>query len=239
MQYRIADLFVEMNPQHDPLKSQSLPWLSTSNERSDSIATIDESEYVILRNKHPNASDGLLEYMYTASKFYSDLIEHKGIFVHASAVAMDGKAYLFSAASGTGKSTHTALWKKVFGDRAVILNDDKPAIRLLEDQIYAYGTPWSGKTDLSKNMRVPLQGICFLVRGTENHISPISPHTAIPKLLEQTLLPNDANRMNQLLDIVQEILERIPFYEMKCNMDPSAARLSYETMVKGVITNEN
>jgi len=231
--YRIADLNVEMLPRHNPLKKQSLSWQFDYIGNSDSNANLYENEYDFLRARHSDLSDGLLEYMYTASKFYSDLILHQGIFIHASAVAVDEKAYLFSAPSGTGKSTHTALWTKVFGERALILNDDKPAVRIVEDQIYAYGTPWSGKTDQSINRRIPLQGICFLSRGEKNKINRISPSKAIPKLLEQTLLPDDKTRMNLLLDTVQELMLRTPIFEMQCNMDPSAAVLSYETMLKG------
>lgn len=91
-----------------------------------------------------------------------------------SAVALDGQAYLFTAPSGTGKSTHTRLWREVFGERAVMVNDDKPLIQVREDAIYVCGTPWNGKHNLDSNQKVPIKGICLLERGTVNHIETIS-----------------------------------------------------------------
>ena len=82
------------------------------------------------------------------------------------------RVFYIKGGSGTGKSTHTALWLKNFAPRASIINDDKPAIRIQKDGIFVYGTPWSGKTDQNKNVKVPLQGIAFLERGEENSITP-------------------------------------------------------------------
>ena len=148
-----------------------------------------------------------------------------------SAVVMDGRAYLFSADSGTGKSTHTALYRRYFGDdRVRILNDDKPAIRLEDGVFYAYGTPWSGKTDLNLNLRVPLGGICLLERGQNNEIAPMPARKALFRLLQQTRRFEDKTKMDKVLYLLDRLLQTTPIWVMKCNMDPDAARVSYEAM---------
>ena len=88
------------------------------------------------------------EYTWFGYRFYCELIHHSGFFLHASAVSLDNRAYLFSADSGTGKSTHTGLWLEYFGKgRAFLINDDKPALRKGDSGYLACGTPFSGKHD--------------------------------------------------------------------------------------------
>ncbi len=232
--YKIAELFVQMNPEHEPLLSQSKPYLSSESADRNCVITVSPETYASYKRRFPDATDSLIEYMETGSVFYRTLLSHSGFLLHSSAVVYNDKAYLFSAPSGTGKSTHTSLWLKEFPG-AQILNDDKPAIRIFEDGIYVYGTPWSGKTDLNLNKKVPLQGIAFLERGEENKIEPMSGMKALSNLLNQTVRPGQKESANALLDLMNDILKRVPIYKLTCNMDPSAARVSYEIMSKGEI----
>ena len=73
------------------------------------------------------------------------LLERNVLMMHGSTVAVDGQAYLFTAACGTGKSTHTRLWREAFGSRAVMVNDDKPFLKVTGGSVLAYGSPWTGK----------------------------------------------------------------------------------------------
>jgi len=151
--------------------------------------------------------------------------------LHASAVVYEDKAYLFSAPSGTGKSTHTTLWRKVFGeDNTFMLNDDKPVIRIKDGKVTVYGTPWSGKTDQNKNIGVPLQGICFLERSKENRIESISAKDAAFGILNQTIRPADGKNMSKLLDLLDRLLQQTTVYRMGCNMDDDAAHTAYNGM---------
>lgn len=170
------------------------------------------------------------EYMWTGYEFCRKLLKYDGFVLHASAVAYNGKAYLFSAPSGTGKSTHTALWEKVFGSDAFIINDDKPALRLNDEKIYVYGTPWSGKTDKNKNVGVPLGGVCFLSRSPSNHIEKADTKSAIYMLLSQTLRYPSQEFMGTLLDFMDKNLPNIPVFRMGCNMKDEAAIMAYEFM---------
>ena len=152
--------------------------------------------------------------------------------LHSSAVIMDGRAYLFSAPSGTGKSTHTGLWQEVFGEKAQILNDDKPAIRALEDGVFAYGTPWSGKTDMNINVKAPIAGICFLERSENNWIERVDSNTALAGILNQTIRPFEMKGMDLLLSHIEKVITNVPVFKMGCNISHEAAIMAHREMSK-------
>lgn len=148
---------------------------------------------------------------------------------HGSVVAVDGAAYLFTASSGTGKSTHTRLWRELLGDRAVMVNDDKPLIHVTDaGKAVVYGTPWNGKHRLGCNMEAPLKAICLLERGEENRIRRIDRMEAYPMLLQQMYRPASSIAMKQTLALIDRM--KVAYYRLACNMDISAAELAYETM---------
>ncbi len=229
--YLIAELFIQMEPKYEPLLSRSAPYLS--NKSADCIAdiTTTEESYRWFEKKYNTNDRALIEYMATGAEFYEMLLNHSGLLLHSSAVEYEGCAYLFSAPSGTGKSTHTSLWLKEHPG-SVILNDDKPAIRILSDGIYVYGTPWSGKTDLNLNRKVKLRSICFLSRGKENKIQEADSLFSIRNILEQTVRPRSSAKKVELMNLIDRLVREIPIYRMECNMDPEAARISYQTMSK-------
>ena len=151
--------------------------------------------------------------------------------LHASAVAMEGKCYLFSAPSGTGKSTHTKQWQKYFGaERALIINDDKPAVRKEADGWVVYGTPFSGKTDEQLNRKGKLQGICMLERGKTNEIRRMDPQEAVLLLMRQTLVPRRQEMAEKLLGMLDELFREVPVYQMQCTISECAAKMAYESM---------
>ena len=170
-------------------------------------------------------------YMESGAWFYFELLKHNGLMLHASAVEMDGKAYLFSGNSGVGKSTHTNLWLAEFEGRAEILNDDKPALRFIDGKWYAYGTPWSGKHGINQNRRLPLAGICFLKQSKENKIRSLNNAEAITRLVKQTLRRfNRTESLNLMLSHLDMLVRNVPVFELENRPEPEAARLSYETM---------
>lgn len=170
------------------------------------------------------------EYFVSGVLFFRKLLQFSGFMLHSSAVVVDGKAYLFTADSGTGKSTHTQLWKQVFGDRAYILNDDKPAVRLEDGIWYAYGNPWSGKHDISANTKAPIAGITVLQRGEENEILPFVGKDAVLAIMRQVSRPKRPDEQLKLMQLLNQLLTQIPVWKLRCNMEPQAAVLSYEAM---------
>lgn len=152
------------------------------------------------------------------------------LLMHGSTVAVDGRAYLFTAACGTGKSTHTKFWRQVFGDRALMVNDDKPFLRIMPEGILACGAPWSGKHGLETNITVPLQGICVLERGTENEICPASAEELLPMLLHQGCPPREEAEAPHYEQLVHILAQTVPLWKMRCNLDPNAAKVAWEAM---------
>lgn len=159
------------------------------------------------------------------------LMEHEILLFHGSAIAVDDRAVLFTAKSGTGKSTHTRLWREMLGERCYMVNDDKPLLRVGEAQTEVCGTPWNGKHKLGTNTIVPLQAICILERGETNEITRLEPRDALPMLLQQSYRSDNPKTMLQLLKVIDKMAKSVAFYRLKCNMDPEAAKLSYETML--------
>lgn len=227
LDYRIAGLTVRMDTFGRTLE-QAAPY------RAEFLGAPDitiRADWRPLKQSQPHLSEEDCEYLVSGSAFYLRLLDFDGLLLHASAVEMDGRAYLFTAPCGTGKSTHAALWRQVYGDRRVyIINDDKPALRLENGQWFVYGTPWSGKTAQNLNLRVPLGGICSLRQGPVNRIESFGGVQAIFAILEQTLRPRDAQLRLRLLELLDRLLTQTPVWQMECTMDPEAARLSYETM---------
>ena len=230
LNYRIADLNVLMSPNFNTLKKQSEYYKESFIKPDFTInVTDDEIKDFNLKHKHLTLDD--CEYLLTGVFFYRKLIEYSGIILHSSAICMDNRAYLFSAPSGIGKSTHAALWQRYFGEEnAIIINDDKPAIRYIDDKFYAFGTPWSGKTDKNKNIKVPIKGICFLNRAEENKIQEMSSKSALFPLLDQTLRPVKQAEIDMFSSIVSMIIDKIPIYKLSCNMDVSAVETAYRKL---------
>ena len=188
------------------------------------------TEPALLHQDCPYLSVDDCEYICSGASFYTHLLEHNGIMLHSSCVVVDDKAYLFTAPSGTGKSTHTELWLKQFGNRAYILNDDKPALRFVDGIWYAYGTPWSGKYDISRNERVPVAGIAVLSRGAGNTIVPFTGFSAITAILDQMIRPAGEEYRVKILEILDRLMTDIPVWKLSCNMNPDAAMVAYRAM---------
>lgn len=224
---KVADVNLEIDLKYDKTIRQSKDYELEFDKPNISINIPDE-EYAEFKKEAPYLSDEDIEYIYTGAAFYEALLHFNGFMLHSSGVVVDNYAYLFSADPGTGKSTHTDLWVKYFGsERAKIINDDKPAIRMIDDQIYVYGTPWSGKTDQNINMRVPLGAIVFLERSTDNWVKEIEPKEAIPLILQQTIRPREPDVMIKLLDMLDIVLRRIKLYRLGCNISEEAVKVSY------------
>ena len=158
------------------------------------------------------------------------MIDFDTILFHGSVVAVDGIGYLFTAKSGTGKSTHTRLWREYFGERAVIVNDDKPLLKITDSGVTAYGTPYNSKHRLGTNISVLLKAICILTRAAENHIEPITRDHAYTMLLQQVYRPADILKMAKTLKLVDRLADRVKLYKLDCNMEISAAIVAYEGM---------
>ena len=190
-----------------------------------------DSNWVNVKDRHPEVTDEVGEYLFSGWSFYRQLLNFNGMMLHSSAVVLDGKAYLFSADPGTGKSTHTAKWLETFGERAFILNDDKPALRLIDGVWYAYGTPWSGKNDISVNTRAPIAGIAMIERSDGNKIEPFAGPEAIHAVLKQVNRPKTMQYRIKLMELLDKLMTMVPVWRFSCNnYAPDTVEVSYAAM---------
>lgn len=224
--YLIAGLTVDMEV-FGRTERQAEAYAFPTNGPADITLESDDRRVLELNPGLKNLDNA--QYMGTGMAFARSLLAFDGSFLHASAVMLDGKAYLFSANSGTGKSTHTEKWCRLFG--ATYLNDDKPALRLIDGVWMAYGTPWSGKHDLSAPMGAPLGGIAFIKRGEENAIRPFPPAEAVPIFMSQSLWRlREHRQMGKQLELVDKLMRQVPVWELTCRNDDDAALLSHSVM---------
>ena len=178
-----------------------------------------------------NYTDGYLETLAVYRKIADKMLDYDTILFHGSCVSVDGMGYLFTAKSGTGKSTHTRLWREYFGARAVMVNDDKPLIRITSEGATVFGTPWNGKHALGENISVPLRAVCVLERDLGNHIQWVEKNSIYPMLLQQTYRPQSPVKMAKMLTLVDRLAAKVGLYRLGCNMEINAAKVAYEGMV--------
>ena len=231
--YRIAELNVMVEAEGERLLRQMKPYESCfagEPQISLALSKADRASRIVCCD---TMSAEEWEYCLTGDRFLEQLIVKRyGIILHASAILVDGNEYLFSAKSGTGKSTHTQLWMRYLDGNARILNDDKPALRCLNGHMYAYGTPWSGTSPLNVNERGNLKGIAYLSRAKENRIEEVHGAEAVRLILDNMLRPISSEHLSYVLEFIAQMLKEVPVYRLECNMDLAAAELAYSVMKK-------
>lgn len=225
---RIADLTIDVKNKYQYFNELCRGYEADGKPDFTVEVSAEDMKRVIAQN--PDYPDGYLESLEIYRIICRKILEYDAMLMHCAAICVDGEAYLFTAVSGTGKTTHISLWKKKFGDRCIIVNGDKPILRLMDGRFYACGTPWKGKENYGSNMNVPVKAICILNRGKENTIKKIAPHEAISTVITQTLRTNDIYEMDKMLTMTDKLLSSVPFYELYCNMDESAVDVAYEAM---------
>ena len=174
--------------------------------------------------------DSYLETLAVYRKIAQVLVQKNVLLMHGAVVAVDGQAYLFTAKSGTGKTTHTRLWLRQFGTRAVMVNGDKPLIHITREGATVYGTPWDGKEHLSRNIACPLKAVCILTRSETNHIERIAPREALMMLCQQSYRPAQPVALRKALALIDVLSRSVPLYRLGCNMEAEAALVAYHGM---------
>jgi hypothetical protein len=229
---KMADFVIEIDNRHTFIEKMCKDYL-TSDEGADFSFVITEEdiekEKKLCEEDFPN---GYIEAICAYRKIAEAIIEHDAFLMHGAVIEMDGRAYAFLAKSGTGKSTHIALWRKALGEKVHIINGDKPIFRYINGDLFAYGTPWCGKEGWHKNTSAKLKAICFLERGEENSIEPISPSDSSGRMLRQILMPSEPQGAIKTLELVDRMLKDVPLWLLKCNISEESAILAFNTMSK-------
>ncbi len=240
----IAGAVIGVQPMFQSTREYCRPYLTdkepdhfilVSNDDLAAEQLILEREAVEQGIKPRKFKDPFLERAIIQRRVADFMISRNALMLHGSTVAVDGRAYLFTAPCGTGKSTHTRLWRALFGDRAMMVNDDKPFLRIVNDVVLACGSPWCGKHGLASNVCVPLQGICILSRGKENRIHQADAESVMEILRQQAHTPADGDLLEQSYALIHAIVNRVPLWQLECNMDPEAAQISYKAMSENIV----
>lgn len=236
---RLADKIIEISAIHKYIADYSKEYISTGISDFSVQATQSDIDFEREKSKQEDIkenipirhfSDDYLETLAVYRKIADEMLEYNTILFHGSVVSVDNIGYLFTAKSGTGKSTHTSLWREFFKERAVMVNDDKPLLRVTENGVTAYGTPWNGKHRLSTNIGVPLNAICVLERSDENHIEKVTAESVYNMLVQQVYRPQNPQKLLKTLQLIDVLADSVKLYRLGCNMDISAAETAYNGM---------
>lgn len=234
MEFKInlANMIIRICGIHDTLREYCKEYIITDkNLVEDFSITVTPADIQLeRRSEDKEKSDNYMEIITTLLKIADELPDRNKLLMHGAVVAWKKAGYIFTAPSGTGKTTHVRLWKQYLGSDVEIINGDKPVIEVTENEIIAYGTPWAGKERLQKNSCVPVKGICFLRQGDTNRIHKLNKREALPLLLPQIYIMTDSKKAGRTLELFSKILELVPVYEFSCNISDQAVKCSFEAL---------
>lgn len=232
MKYLIADLVTELNPKYSYLKNLTKPFEYFGDREPEiSISLSDEYINSMLKKMVSWTAIGAAEEFSYAGKFCQKIIKYNAMLIHSSAIVYNGKAYLFAADSGVGKSTHTALWRKAFGNDVKMINDDKPVVRIIDGKSIVYGTPFDGGSGIANNISAPLGAVVFIERGENNSIRKAQTPEIIRKLYFSTAHFVSRDIADKMLTNFENLISCTEFYILTCNMDISAAYIARDAIV--------
>lgn len=227
---QLAGLRVRLENRYPFIERQCRDFLCPGEEADFSVSVTPEE--IREEQQFGAFSDGYCESICLYRHICEKMLEYNVFLMHASVLEVDGYAYAFTAKSGVGKSTHTALWLKNV-PHARVLNGDKPLFRVEPDgSITAFGTPWNGKENWGENISARLAAVCFIERGETNTIRCAPEDDAIGRLMHQLYLRGSRESVNRQLLLMDALVRAVPYYILSCNISDEAALLSWNTMRK-------
>ncbi len=228
---KLADLTIDVQSQYPALYDFCEKYRS-EDEGSAFLVSISPREIAEERKimPDPEFSESYLEECAALRKIGDRLPLYNRFLIHGAAITFEDRAYLFTAPSGTGKSSHILMWKKYLGEKVDIVNGDKCILSVAEDEIYVHSTPWAGKEKWNRNRKAKLGGICILRRGRENMISRRKPGEILPELVEQIFWPKQAEAAGRTLELLDSLVNLVPVYLLECDRSEDAVRRSFEAL---------
>ena len=223
---RIAELNIGIKYRYEFTRSYVKEYI-TDAEPDFIVEATDEDLAAERKLAEEPTENEYLEYVAIYRKIADKLTEYGGAVFHGAVIEYGGKAYMITARSGVGKTTHVRLWLARFGDKVSILNGDKPVIRDIDGKIYVSGTPWNGKEGYGKRGTLLLSGIAFLERGEENSYKVLTANESLVRFMGQIYMNNEnPTVLIKTLRLADKVLSEVPLYEFRCNMDISAADMA-------------
>lgn len=235
---KLADKNINIHCKYDKVYYKCIDYLSNERDSDFSITiTPDDllNERLAMKRNTENRvsvfSDMIVEETAVYRKICYNLLDYSILLFHGAVVSYEGNAYMFMAKSGVGKTTRAKLWLDEFPG-SFIVNGDKPLIEFKESEVIAYGTPWCGKENWNTNISVPLRAIFILERAEDdedNSISELTLPNAAPFLLQQTLHPDDPEKIRKVLNLIKALDGKVKIYKFRSTRTSAAIRLAYET----------
>ena len=223
----IAGLTVGLDTENPRIALQCKPFLT--RQRPELIAKTTEAE-IRAEMKCSPCSHETAEFICLHRSLVMQLVQRDRFLLHGAALRVEGRAYIFTAKSGVGKTTHIRLWQECFGDRVTIVNGDKPILWKNNGVWLVCGTPWCGKEGLTSTDCVPVAGLCFLERSEKNWIRPSTSEEMIEKVFHQIPRPADPDAMRKTISLLDDFLSNVLCWTMGCNMEQEAARLAFQSL---------
>lgn len=232
---KLADIVIGIRGRYDYLKEYCRDYIT--DEKAELEIEITEQDILAERVDAKAEKFGLpyLETLAVLRKIADLMPEYNRFLMHGAVLAWKGEGYMFTAPSGTGKSTHIALWKKYLDEDVRIINGDKPILIVNEKEVHVCGTPWAGKEHWQTNTSVPLKGICFLKRGKQNHIRKMETVEALPLLIRQVYYTGNATMARKTMELLDVVFRRVPMYLLECDISEEAVKCSFNMLRKKVI----
>ena len=229
---QIAGINVAINNKYDYVRNLCRDYIIDNSVDPDitveiSEETIDEELAIATVEVSRGYAESICIYRVICRRLPKDFSAY---LFHSAVIEFKGDGYAFSAKSGTGKSTHISLWRKHFGSDVHIINGDKPILRFVDGELYAFGTPWCGKEGWQSNNKAKLKALCFIERAQENSIRAISASDAIARIFHQILMPEDLETVDALIPLLDQTLRTVPCYVLYCNISEEAAQIAYDGM---------
>jgi len=234
LQVRMADLSVRIHYKYSYIEQQCRGWEDKSGSQADIEVGVSDEE---IEMEYAQFLPGTVtREMCESVCIYRSIAKRLPAFsafvMHGAVLELDGKAYVFSAKSGVGKTTHTKLWIEYFGGRASYINGDKPIVRCKDGIWYAYGTPWMGKERFGSKSFAPIQAVCFIERGEQNEIRKIADKEVVNRIFHQLFLPERQETLFTFMELADDMVRKLPFFVLKCNVSMEAVQVAYETLSK-------
>ena len=234
---KLADKIIQIENMHEEIQTLCKDYLIEDCTPDISLRLTQDD--LLFEQKYvteQNYSMHYLESLALLRKISNTFPLYNRMLVHGASISYEGKAYLFTAPSGTGKSTHIRLWRKYLGEKVKIVNGDKPFISIDtinehgQPQPIIYGTPWSGKEGWQRNCAKPLNAICFIQRGTTNQIQRLNPEDCLQMLFNQVYLPDEELAVAKTLELIDALVKHVPLYLLSCDMSKDAVQCSFEAL---------
>ena len=229
---KVADCVIAIDSRYDYIKEYCKDYC-VSDSKEDISISVTEQE-IRAEQSLDDAQVFPVDYLETLAvlrKIAEYLAGINRILFHGVVISYNGEnGYMFTAVSGTGKSTHARLWKRYLKDAVEVVNGDKPIIAVENGQAVAYGTPWAGKEGWQKNRSVQLKGICIVERGTTNEIRRVNPMQYFDTLFRQLHIPRDREAAGKTLELFDALMQAVPVYVLKCDISEEAVKCSFEEL---------